>query len=75
MDKDENYKKKKIEKLRLILDNPINKNLKIEDKNLVSLHKRILKNNVREHSYLFKNEKIENGSLNANVTIHKKDNP
>ena len=72
MQKNRKNNKRKIEKLRMILDNPYDKNLHIEEKGLNSLHKRLVKPTRKDFSYLFRDIESKEGSLDAKVTIHKR---
>ena len=74
MQENEKSKKKTIEKLRMILDNPYSEDLHIEnEKNLDTLRERLAKSNNENFSYIHETFVSEDDSLKANVTIHKKE--
>ncbi len=74
MQENEKSKKKTIEKLRMILDNPYSEDLHIEnEKNLDTLRERLAKSNNGNFSYIHETFVSEDDSLKASVTIHKKE--
>jgi len=74
MQENEKSKKKTIEKLRMILDNPYSEDLHIEnEKNLDTLRERLAKSNNGNFSYIHETFVSEDDSLKANVTVHKKE--
>jgi ribosomal protein S13 len=74
MQENEKSKKKTIEKLRMILDNPYSEDLHIEnEKNLDTLRERLAKSNNGNFSYIHETFVSEDDPLKANVTIHKKE--
>ena len=74
MQENEKSKKKTIEKLRMILDNPYSEDLHIEnEKNLDTLRERLAKSNNGNFGYIHETFVSEDDSLKANVTIHKKE--
>jgi len=78
MQENEKSKKKTIEKLRMILDNPYSEDLHIEnEKNLDTLRERLAKSNNGNLGYIHETFVSEDDSLKASVIVHKKekDNP
>jgi hypothetical protein len=74
MQENEKSKKKTIEKLRMILDNPYSEDLHIEnEKNLDTLRERLSKSNNGNFSYIHETFVSEDDSLKASVTVHKKE--
>ena len=74
MQENEKSKKKTIEKLRMILDNPYSEDLHIEnEKNLNALRERLAKPNNGNFGYIHETFGSEDDSLNASVTVHKKE--
>jgi hypothetical protein len=74
MQENEKSKKKTIEKLHMILDNPYSEELHIEnEKNLDALRERLVKPNNGNFNYIHETFGSEDDSLNASVTIHKKE--
>jgi len=75
MQENEKSKKKTIEKLRMILDNPYNEDLHIEnEKNLNALRERLVKPNNRNFGYIHETFGSEDDPLNASVIVHEKEN-
>jgi len=75
MQENEKSKKKTIEKLRMILDNPYSEDLHIKnEKNLNALRERLVKSNNRNFDYIHVNFGSEDDSLNARVVVHEKEN-
>jgi len=73
MQENEKSKRKTIEKLRMILDNPYSEDLHIEnEKNLNALRERLAKPNNGNFGYIYETFGSEDDSLNASVTVHKK---
>ena len=67
-------KKKTIEKLRMILDNPYNKDLHVEDgKCLDTLRVRLVKPSTEDFVYIREKFEGEDDSLKANVIIHRRE--
>ena len=74
MQENEKSKKKTIEKLRMILDNPYSEDLHIEnEKNLDALRERLAKSNNGNFGYIHETFVSEDDSLKASVTVHKKE--
>ena len=74
MQKNEKSKKKTIEKLRMILDNPNNEDLHVEDgKCLDTLRVRLTTPSKEDFVYVRGIFEGEDDSLKASVTIHKKE--
>jgi ribosomal protein S13 len=74
MQENEKSKKKTIEKLRMILDNPYSEDLHIEnEKNLDTLRERLAKSNNGNFSYIHETFVSEDDLLKASITIHKKE--
>ena len=74
MQENEKSKKKTIEKLHMILDNPYSEDLHIEnEKNLDTLRERLAKSNNGNFSYIHETFVNEDDSLKASVTVHKKE--
>ena len=74
MQKNEKSKKKTIEKLRMILDNPYNKESHVEDgKCLDTLRVRLVKPSKEDFVYVRGIFEGEGDSLKANVTIHRRE--
>jgi hypothetical protein len=74
MQENEKSKKKTIEKLHMILDNPYSEELHIDnEKNLDTLRERLAKSNNGNFSYIHETFASEDDSLKASVTVHKKE--
>ena len=74
MQENEKSKKKTIEKLHMILDNPYSEELHIDnEKNLDTLRDRLAKSNNGNFSYIHETFASEDDSLKASVTVHKKE--
>jgi len=74
MQENEKSKRKTIEKLRMILDNPYSEDLHIEnERNLNALRERLAKPNNGNFGYIYETFGSEDGHLNASVTVHKRE--